>query len=265
VTETNPDRGRIELSGALNLRDLGGHRTADGTLVTRGRLYRSDALAKLTDEDFEQVTGLGLRLVVDFRTEDEVSANGADRLPAAVRRLALPVGGGSIQQFYHLAVDGDPAKLRETLGDGGAQRIMMDINRGFVSNEEERGNFGHALRQMVDDELPLLFHCTAGKDRTGWMAAIVLSLLGVPREAILADYLASNEYLLPVVTQYLTALSSTGLETSLFRPVLEQRPEYLLAAFDEADQRYGSFEKFVTTGLGVDAAAVERLRRQLTD
>ncbi|MFD0555513.1 protein-tyrosine phosphatase [Stackebrandtia endophytica] len=265
MTETHSDHGRIELSGALNLRDLGGLRTADGARVRDGRLYRSDSLAKLTDEDFERVAGLGLRLVVDFRTEDEVASDGPDRLPEQVRRLALPVGGGSIQQFYGLAMGGDPAKLREVLGNGGAQRIMMDINRGFVSNEDERGKFGDALRLMIDDELPLLFHCTAGKDRTGWMAAVVLSLLGVPREAILADYLASNEYFLPVATTYLSALSATGLDTSLFRPVLEQRPEYLLAAFGEAERHYGTFDGFVSRGLGVDASAVERLRRQLTD
>jgi protein-tyrosine phosphatase len=115
------------------------------------------------------------------------------------------------------------------------------------------------------EELPLLYHCTGGKDRSGWMTAIVLTALGVPRELVLRDYLLSNDFHRTGYTKLRLDLVKTGIvrDPDLLRPILELSPTYLGAAFEEADRRYSSFEEFLTRGLGVSDAMLAGLRRTL--
>ncbi|MGH8877939.1 MAG: tyrosine-protein phosphatase, partial [Stackebrandtia sp.] len=143
---------------------------------------------------------------------------------------------------------------------------MAGIYRGFVSKEADREGFAAAVRAITEAEsMPLLFHCTAGKDRTGWLAAIVLKLLGVTRHEILDDFLLSNGYFLPVANELLHSLGVSEAHAQLFRPMLAQQPAYLMAAFAEADAVYGSFDVFVHKGLNVEPGAVERLRSRLLE
>lgn len=258
-----PPGAVITLEGAPNTRDLGGHRAADGRTIATGRLVRSESLARLTDADLERLRSLGLRLVIDFRTHDEVRFDGPDRLPADVPRLHLPVGGGVVQQLYGPASSGDSTALQTMLEDGGAEAIMKRINRGFVVNDDERRAFATAVRRVVDDELPLLFHCTAGKDRTGWMAAVLLTILGVDRDTVIDDYLESNRHYLPKVVEQLSSLPNLALDPQLLTPLFTQVPEYLLAGFAAADDHYGGFEPYVRTGLGISDTEVAALRTTL--
>ncbi|HZE37278.1 MAG TPA: tyrosine-protein phosphatase [Stackebrandtia sp.] len=254
----------IRLDGSPNLRDLGGHLADDGRKVAYGQLFRSGELSRLSDADLDVVGALKLRTVLDFRIPAEQLAAGVDRLPEGLTPVALPVGGGSLERYYALARSPDPATLHRTLGDGQARRGMLDIYRCFVAGTAERAQFATALRTIAAaPRLPLLFHCTAGKDRTGWMSAIVLRLLGVPREDILADYMLSNEYFGPVARKQLAALSSADIDAELFAPLVVQHADYLAAAFDEADARFGDFASFVHKGLDVDAATVANLRDTL--
>ena len=262
-TVNDTSDGTVRMNGAVNVRDLGGHQTSDGRTVVGGRLYRSDSLARLTDDDLHTIAGMGLRLVVDFRTSDEIRIDGDDRLPDAIPSVHRPVGGGSVQQFYGLAASGNLDKLTAVLGGGGAAAMMRDINRGFVVNDAEREEFAATLRNVADNELPMLFHCTAGKDRTGWMAALLLTILGVDRDTVIDDYMASNRYYLPHVTSQLSALKDHGIDPELFMPVLRQSPEYLLAAFEAADEKFGGMEGFITEGLGLDSHDVTHLRSSL--
>lgn len=255
-----------KLSGSPNLRDLGGYRTWDGRRTRRGLLYRSGALATLTDEDVETLAGLGLRAVLDFRLPGEVSFGGTDRLPAGLAPVSLPVGGGSLDGFYSLARSGDWDLINRALGDGKAHQSMVDVYRGFVSKDDDRAGFAEALRRITEaDALPLLFHCTAGKDRTGWLAAIVLKLVGVTRVELFDDFLLSDLYFLPTAKSLLESMGVSRMEAQVFRPLLSQDPKYLEAAFAEADDTYGSFEAFVHKGLGVGPEAVERLRSRLLE
>ena len=113
--------------------------------------------------------------------------------------------------------------------------------------------------------LPLLYHCTSGKDRAGWMTAIVLTALGVPRELVLRDYLLSNDYHRAGYDKLRLDLVKTGIvaDPRLLRPVLEQSATYLGAAFEEADRRYGSFGRFLAYGLEVSEVMLAELRRVL--
>jgi len=141
---------------------------------------------------------------------------------------------------------------------------MVETYRGFVTDARQREAFGTALRLLcAPGELPVLYHCSGGRDRSGWMTAIVLTTLGVPREVVLRDYLLSNDYHRAGFGKLRSDLVKTGVvaEPELLRPVLEQSPTYLGAAFEAAERHYRSFGQFLGHGLGVGDAAADGLRR----
>jgi protein-tyrosine phosphatase len=258
----------VELDGAVNVRDVGGYRSSYGVEVLRGRLFRGDALSHLSDADTERLGRLGLRTVIDFRTPGEVLVSGSDRLPYGVEAASLPVGGGDLGALYELIASGDHQRQRRELGGGRAAEFMVEMNRGFVADPRQREAFGAAVRMAcAPDRLPLLYHCSSGKDRTGWMTAVVLTALGVPREVVLRDYLLSNDFHRTGYYKLRFDLVKTGIvaDPELLRPVLEQSPTYLGAAFEEAERRYSSFGAFLTRGLHVSDAMTCELRRGLLD
>ena len=204
--------------------------------------------------------------MIDFRSPGEVLLAGADRLPFGVEFVSLPVGGGDLGSVYELIASGDHERQRRELGDGRAAEVMVEINRGFVADARQREAFGAALRVVcAAGRLPLLYHCSGGKDRTGWMTAIVLTVLGVPREIVLRDYLLSNDFHRTGYQKLRFDLVKTGIvaDPELVRPILEQSATYLSAAFEEADRLYGSFGRFVARGLEVSDAMLGELRRAL--
>jgi len=256
----------VTLDGAVNVRDTGGYRTSHGLQVTRGRLYRGDALSQLTGPDVERLGRLGLHTIVDFRTPGEILLAGPDRLPSGVQLVSLPVGGGDLGSIYELIASGDHQRQRQELGDGRAASLMVKINRAFVADARQREAFGAALRLMSSaGRLPLLYHCSSGKDRTGWMTAIVLTTLGVPRELVLRDYLLSNDFHRTDYQKLRYDLVKTGIvaDPELLRPIMELSATYLSTAFEEAERRYSSFGRFVTYALEVSEAMVGELRRAL--
>jgi protein-tyrosine phosphatase len=256
----------VALDGAVNVRDVGGYRTSQGLEVSRGRLFRGDALSQLTGPDLERLDRLGLRTIIDFRTPGEVLLSGADRRPFGVEFVSLPVGGGDLGSVYELIASGDHARQRRELGDGRAAEFMVEINRGFVADPRQREAFGAALRLVCSPgRLPLLYHCSGGKDRAGWMTAIVLTVLGVPREVVLRDYLLSNDFHRTEYQKLRFDLVKSGIvaDPELLRPIMEQSATYLGAAFEEAERGYASFGRFVTHGLEVSDAMVGELRRAL--
>jgi len=256
----------VTLDGAVNVRDIGGYRTNYGLEVMRGRLFRGDALSQLTRLDVEELDRLGLRTVIDFRTSGEVLLAGADRLPSGVELVSLPVGGGDLGSIYELIASGDHERQQRELGDGRAASRMVAINRGFVTDPRGREAFGTALRLMCSPgRLPLLYHCSGGKDRAGWMTAIVLTVLGVPREVVLRDYLLSNDFHRTEYQKLRYDLVKTGIvaDPELLRPIMEQSATYLGAAFEEAERRYSSFGRFVTHGLELSDVMLDELRQAL--
>jgi protein-tyrosine phosphatase len=256
----------VALEGAVNVRDIGGYRSVYGLEVMRGRLFRGDSLSQLTRPDAERLDQLGLRTVIDFRTAGEVLLNGDDRLPYGAERVSLPVSGGDFGKIYELIASGDHERQRAELGEGRAASFMVATSRAFVTDARQREAFGGALRLLcTPGRLPLLYHCTAGKDRTGWMTAIVLTALGVPRELVLRDYLLSNDFHRTGYAKLRLDLVKTGILTDpeLLRPILEQSPTYLEAAFEQADRSFGSFGEFLSRGLDVSDTALAELRRGL--
>jgi len=256
----------VGLDGAVNVRDIGGYRSAYGTDLARGRLYRGDALSQLSVADVSVLGELGLRTVIDFRTPGEILVSGSDRLPHGLAPVTMPVAGGDLGGLYEIIASGDHNRQRAEFGDGRAASLMAQINRGFVADPRQREAFGAALRMLcIPGRLPALYHCSGGKDRAGWMTAVILTILGVPRELVLRDYLLSNDFHRTGYQKLRYDLVKTGIvrDPELLRPLLEQRPTYLAAAFEEAERRYGSFGAFVTHGLQVGKSALSELRHAM--
>jgi protein-tyrosine phosphatase len=256
---------RVPLQGAVNVRDLGGYRTTDGFTVPRGVLFRGDGLSGLSDSDLTVLNDMALRTVIDFRTPGEVLTLGPDRLPPGPVVVAFPVGSGDLSDIYDLVSSGERERQHVALGEGRADAFMAAMYRSFVADARSRERFGSALALICDGALPALFHCTGGKDRTGWMAALILLALGVPLTDVEDDYLLSNRYLGPPYARLRSALVKAGLlaDPELMRPIMEVRPGYLRAGFDEAERLFGSFGDFLVHGLGMDGPRLRKLRGEL--
>ncbi|ARS26255.1 protein-tyrosine phosphatase [Sphingomonas sp. KC8] len=247
----------VHLKTVPNLRDIGGYRTADGRWVKMGLLYRSDQLDRLSDADLAAMGNLGIRLIADLRTSSERTRE-PDRIPAGAEHLVLDVAADSKG-----GLGGDMRQAMSIIAAGKGAEMLTEGNRDFVSLGSARTAYSQLLSRIgADTAGPTLYHCTAGKDRTGWASAVILTLLGVPRETVMADYLASNDYLREKNAASLAALaaSKAPITPENLEPVLGVRAAYLEAAFAEVDQRYGSFSAYARDALGLDAAAIERLR-----
>ena len=250
----------LGLSAASNLRDLGGYKTADGRTVVRGLLYRSDRLA-LNADDVQKLTALGLVQDYDLRTAAEVQAQ-PDQIPDGVTWVGLDVlADGSPPSMSRLSALRDPATASDSLGGGKVEAIFTDIYRAVVSLPSARKAYGDLFTALADrGHTPALFHCTTGKDRTGWASAALLTLLGVPEKTVMADYLRSNDNILPFYAGTIDRWVQAGGDRAILEALYGVKPQYLEASFDEMHKNYGSIEKYFSQGLGIDAAGQNALK-----
>ena len=245
-----------------NLRDLGGYKTTDGATVKHGLLYRSNQLAKISPEDMGKITKLGLKNDYDLRTEGERTPL-PDELPPGVNNIWLDVlkdAKGSAPTNL-LALLQNPEEGNKELGDGKIEAVFIQSYRDFVSLPSAKTSYNELFTSLADqNKLPALFHCTTGKDRTGWAAAAFLTLLGVPMETVMEDYLRSNDYILPLYKEVIDGYVSGGGEPSIPQAIFGVKEEYLEASFDEMKTKYGSIENYFSEGLGIDATMQNKLR-----
>ncbi|RKN50687.1 tyrosine-protein phosphatase [Micromonospora endolithica] len=259
-----------ELVGAPNARDLGGLVGADGRRVRPGVLLRTPALGRLTDEDLPVLAKLGPACVVDLRDHSEMAVAPPDRLPGEPKVVHLPVHDAEHPVFTYVSAMllGHDLTAYGDLAGQGTPAAMEAIYRWFVTGASAREGFAEAVRLAADAaNLPLLYHCSAGKDRTGWLTVVLLHALGVDESAIRADYLANNalsESLREVILEAMRK-RQPGLDVEAVRPVLEVRDAYLDAAYEEVRRAHGSFGAYLRDGLGVDDALVSRLRALLLE
>jgi protein-tyrosine phosphatase len=266
------DRG-LGLVGAPNARDLGGLVTGDGRRVRRGVLLRAGALGRLTDGDVSRLAEWKLGWVVDLRDASEIGAAPADRLPAdpEPRVRHVPVFDPDHPVFMYVSavlMGHDVTAVAPAAAVEGSPGAMIEIYRWMVTDADARAGLGAAVRAVAEaGGEPLLYHCSAGKDRTGWLSAILLGLLGVDSDQVAADYLATNEYSRPVQEKVMNAMRARGLavQPEVLLPLLGVRLEYLTAAYDEVERTYGSMDRYLRDGLGVDDGTVDTLRRLLLE
>ncbi|GGG21181.1 protein-tyrosine-phosphatase [Caldovatus sediminis] len=243
---------RIALEGCTNLRDLGGYRAADGRRVRFGRVFRSASLARLTEGDLDILCTLGIRTICDLRGREE-SAAAPSRLPPrdppALHALSIePTVGASLADML-------------ARGQATGEDVLGLLRRAYEAYATEHLHRYRAMFALLEDaaRVPLLFHCSAGKDRTGFGAALVLTALGVPRETVIADYLATarfwkREFALPPGADPSAAAALLGVH----RPLIER-------ALDVALGPYDSEEAFFERALGFGPARLARLRDALLE
>lgn len=254
---------RLLLTSRVNLRDLGGLPTGAGQ-VRPGVLFRAGEPRDLSPDEATTLTGLGITTVLDLRTEHEMARRPLEPLPGAVRRHLDVLGPDAAAGPARLEeVLSDPARSTAELGGGGAHTLFEDAYREFVSGDRARAAYRSLLEILSEADGPTLFHCTAGKDRTGWAAALVLSLLGTPRAVIKADYLLTNAAFAPAYRVYREPFVAAGGEAEVMDAVLEARTAYLDAAFEELERSFGDVETYVRRGLGVEESVVARVRARL--
>ena len=187
----------LHLASAPNLRDIGGYRTSDGKWVKVGLLYRSDGLDVLTDADNAALQAIGVKLVCDLRTDEERTSKPDKEIAGSTNEHINIIGEDElVGQITAAITGGDTAAQEKFLGDGKAEQLLVDGGRALVSDANPLAQYKVFFDRIEDpDNLPTVMHCSAGKDRTGWASAAVLTALGVPKATVMEDYLASNEYL----------------------------------------------------------------------
>ena len=252
----------LPVTTVVNLRDVGGLATNAGARVRRGLLYRSGSLNELDGGDRAALERLGLRVIYDLRSDPE-RARLPDRLPSGADYVPLDLLAdateGSPGELF--AVIDKPEQAAAVLGNGRAARVFTQQYRHLVSLPSARAGLGRLYRELADpSRRPALIHCATGKDRTGWAAAALLLLLGVPVESVMDDYLASGPRLAGLHQPFFDAFRAKGGDPELFGPILAVRREYLDAAFGELRRCFGSVEDYFEAGLGISAKDQEALR-----
>jgi protein-tyrosine phosphatase len=241
----------VPLQGGSNFRDLGGYRTQDGRMVRRGAVFRSAHLGNLTDEDRAALDRIGMRTIVDLRGVAE-----AAETPHRIDGLSCRVVGAHVEP-------GIGEKIRGAVADGSATPFVM---MGFLTEHYRdyprrcAPGFRTLFKTLSDGtHRPLVFHCTAGKDRTGFASALLLTLLGVPWETVMEDYLRTNDLWTGHIGRY------PELDIDTRAAIGEARTPYLEAAFEVMRADFGGPEQFAERALGLDAAARERIRADLLE
>ena len=245
----------VKMEGAYNFRDTGGYKTTDGKEVVLGKVYRSDAINKLSDKDLRTFKSKNIKTVIDLRGTEEAK-KAADRLPENTRYVLCPAGSENLPNAQ------DMVKLLKE------KNFLVGMY-----GEEGLPYFGDRYRALfiqlltLKPDEALLFHCTGGRDRTGMASALFLKILGVPQDVIESDYLASNFYLSknPTMQQMYTNLSKmSGLGENELKAEMELRPELIRTFFSAITKKYGSIENFFQIEMGIGPNEVAILKEKYT-
>lgn len=245
----------LRLEGGRNFRDMGGYPTTDGRRLKWKRLFRSGGMAGLTEADYQRLAGLGVRAIIDLRTTREREAHPHD--------WARMRAGDYWARDYHMSFGDLRAIIASEAAGPAARAAMVEAYRALPF--EQAPGYRELFRRLGQGDVPLVFNCSAGKDRTGVAAALVLSALGADQDVILEDYLLTN-------TAYdwrtahadpLNPISNLPIETA--EAVLGVDADYLHAALAEIAQAHGSVGGYLEAGLGVDRGALDRIRAELLE
>jgi protein-tyrosine phosphatase len=238
----------LGLASDPNFRDAGGYRTTTGQWVRMGLIYRSAALT-LSPADLATVEHLGIRYDYDLRTPQEETAD-PDVVPSHAIRVPLSVLGPT-----------EPSLNAAT--QPAAITLIESIEREFITLPSAKSAYHALFTDLADHDGTSVYHCSAGKDRTGWASAVLLTILGVPQKTVMADYLLSNRYYLdsPAVQQELAAMPTA--QAAVYRLLLQVAPDYLEAGFAQVKASYGSMDRYLSKGLHLSAETIARLRTKL--
>ena len=266
LPEIKEHERQVKLDGQANFRDLGGYSTADGRSVKWGLIYRAGQLNELSDADLSKLKELDIRTVIDLRGTSEAESRGKDRLPDGVRNMSYPIDVMSLPKEEEESIATDSSF--------GRPDFMLQATRLIMIHRTDV--YAALIRELAAPEnRPLVFHCTAGKDRAGIGAAIVLTLLGVPWETVREDYLLSNFYRRDENERELgkmrediakkQGIPAEQVDMTAYESMYLVKPEYIDAARDAVIRKYGSMESYLHQGLGISEEMISQLRNELLE
>jgi protein-tyrosine phosphatase len=239
----------FSLAGASNFRDLGGYPAKGGRSVRWRQIFRSNHLGHLTEADVEVLRGLGVKSAFDFRgTEERVAAMCG---VAEITVHSLPIEP-TVVAALRARRDGGA-----TLSSADALEVMRDSYRGYVRQNTQ--NYRALFAHLLEDRAPLVIHCTAGKDRTGFACALILHALGVPEDVIAEDYLLTNRFYRRDPSH------SSDLPEEVRQTLGSVEASFLAAAFEAIEAEYGGLESYFSDGLGLGAQERAALEARYLD
>ncbi len=250
----------LPLQKGINLRDVGGYYTQKGQMVRWGQLYRSGSLARLTQADLEYLQRLNIKLISDLRTAD-VRRKQPDRLPQIPGLVERPLPMESVDRWDRLrgafTIFFRKRRIDDFLLDS-YRRVMLDGNAHVT---------GEIFQRLADPaQMPALIHCTAGKDRTGVVMAMLLLTLGVPEATVLADYTLSNLFYADFREDLIADLKQVapwGIAEDALQDLLLVKAKTLRGALDHLRQTYGSLDNYLRHQAGVSEETITQLRQNL--
>lgn len=254
----NANVAPIQFQKVDNFRDVAGNQQAyqndRGEKLQQGRLYRANALL-LTPEEAEKLAALNITHIYDLRTPGEIALHPDSEIPGAKWHNINLLGWDDIEPVRV----GFTQKPEITIA--GAEEIYLN----FVNDPITRAQIGTLLTEIAQNEGNQLFHCSGGKDRTGWVSALLQYIAGVSQEEIVADFLASNEYSRHSITQSFNKMATEkGVAAAIaFSPFLGVQDDWLLMAFSEAENQYGSIDNYLLEGLAITPETQTALRNRL--
>ncbi|MGI9375721.1 MAG: tyrosine-protein phosphatase [Tsuneonella suprasediminis] len=258
------DKRRVlDLEGGVNFRDLGGYRTTDGRITKWETVYRSGSPAGLTDADNAELARRGIRTFCDFRSNEEREE---EPNPYVVKNSDV--------EYWTRDYAMDSGGLGKVLAGPNAsadnsRKAMISIYRTIAQDNSE--SYAQMFRYLAEGRTPLAFNCSAGKDRAGTGAALLLSLLGVPRETVVADYALSDD-----VVDYRAKIQEAAdsnpsyaalaqLPWETVKPLVASDPAYIESALDALENEYGSVDTFIERKLGVTEDMKRAIIKNLTE
>jgi len=254
----NEEHRLLPMDGAHNTRELGGYKTTDGKSVKWGMLFRSDKLSDISETDQEYLQALGIKKIVDFRSEEEKTED-PDIIPTGISYVEMPISvDGAMRSKIEAVLKGET--------DREVESFLIDANREFVTNYTDV--YENFLRGLIDEDAPTLFHCTAGKDRAGFAAAISLIALGVSREDVIKDYMKTNAFTEDRIEEILDQIKLMSLyqaDAEILRPLIGVEQIYIETAFETAEEQYGSLENFIRDGLNISDEDIQKLRNKFLE
>lgn len=248
----------------LNFREMGGLPAAGGT-VKSGHLFRSGHWSTASDADVARLAEFGLASIVDFRAAvDRQGDGGANRIPDGPDYLEMEMidSSGRGHEIRSVLIQGDQQVIDDTFGGGKAEAMAREGVVQMALEAEKQAVFAGFLDVVAEpSRRPVLWHCSAGKDRAGWAATLVGMALGVPDDALVEHYLESNVH--RPVEQRVAHYEAKGLDVTAMVPFMRVDESYIRAGFDAIDQRWSSREAYLAEALGFGPERIAALRADL--
>ena len=250
----------LPMQGGHNFRDLGGYENVEGKKIRSNRLIRAAKLADLTQADLTYLQNYGVEKVIDFRTAEEITG-APDKKIADAKYLVLPVFKEDTTQSTIT-----PTALYQKIlaGESGAKRMQLSYEE-FVLTDDAHKAYHDFFAEILTLDKGLIFHCTAGKDRTGFGAYLILSALKVPDAVIERDYLATNKYLAPELEKTLSYALTQGADDLFLENItalLVARSEYLATSIAAIAKNYGDVDHFLREAIGLSPSDLATLQHE---